>query len=279
MSAGRSMFSGGFGARRSIVTTLIVVNAVIFFLCTTGPLGNSLFSFGAMRTDLVMGGQFWRLITSDYLHWNFWHLFVNMLGLYFLGRPLEQLWGAKRFFVTYTVAGLLGSLFFMSLNLLGWLPMGTAVGASGCVLGLLGAAAVLFPHAEVYIYFLFPVKIRVVAAVMGIWYLWNILMTGQNAGGDACHLAGLAYGVWWAMKGESWWNGLRRHARTKPFEPAGFKQRIRQRQSDAELIDRILSKVHERGIGSLTRSEKESLAAATQRQQRDEAQFGRVDRL
>ena len=85
-------------------------------------------------------------------------------------------------------------------------PRQPAVGASGCIYGLLGIAAVLFPTAEVLIYFLFPVKIRTAAIVMGAIAFMSVVERGSNYGGEACHLAGLAFGVWWAMHGDEWWS-------------------------------------------------------------------------
>ena len=237
---------------------------------------------GAMITESVLHGQVWRLVTSDYLHWSMTHIFMNMLGLYFLGRPLEQLWGSRRFFAVYTAAGLIGSLFYMVLSMTGVLQSGIAAGASGCVLGLLGAAAVLFPHAEVYVYFLFPVKIRIVAVVLSGFYLLNIWQAGSNAGGDACHLAGLAFGVWWAYSGQRWWDGRQRQlrqSRAARGPKTSFKKRVKQRQVDAELIDRILAKVHSGGVTSLSDQEKRALNEATERQKADSRQFERTDRV
>ncbi|MEE9295416.1 MAG: rhomboid family intramembrane serine protease [Phycisphaerae bacterium] len=267
---------------RSVVTILIWINVVVFVACqiTESRSLSPLFVFCAMISEKVLHGQIWRLVTSDYLHWNFTHILMNMLGLYFLGRPLEQLWGPRRFFAVYTAAGVIGSLFYMILSLMGWLHSGIAAGASGCVLGLLGAAAVLFPHAEVYVYFLFPVKIRIVALVLGGFYVLNVLQGGPNAGGDACHLAGLAFGVWWAMKGMRWWDGRQRQRqRPQPVARVSFRQRLKQRRADAELIDRILAKVHANGVASLTDREKHALNEATARQQAEDRRFERTDRL
>ena len=115
------------------------------------------FAYGAMSTGYVLRGQVWRLVTSQYLHASMMHLLLNMLGLYFFGRPLERLWSRQKFLIIYTLAGLLGNLLLMAIGLIGWIhPFAPAVGASGCILGLLGICAVMFPHAEVYVYFLFP---------------------------------------------------------------------------------------------------------------------------
>ncbi len=296
------MYSSYARRPRSMVTTLIVINVAIYILCSMstpsrGPLsgeifGSPLFQFGFMETGLVLKGQVWRIVTSDYLHWGIWHIFLNMLGLHFLGRPLEQLWGPRKFFGVYTVAGIIASLFYMALNLAGWLPSGPAAGASGCVLALLGAGAVLFPRAELLIYGIFPVKMRTAAIVLSAAYAFNIFQKGGNAGGDACHLAGLAFGVWWSLQGDAWWFRWRRNVRNpgiaggsgfagRPRTPStsGFRERMKQRRDDAQLVDRLLDKIHDRGITSLTEREKRELADATARQQFEEKQQGRPDRI
>ncbi len=233
-----------------------------------------------MSTPHVLRGQIWRLITSEYLHAGGMHLFVNMLGLYFLGPAIERTWGPKRFFIFYTVSGFLGNIFYLGLNVVNWLPNHPAVGASGCILGLLGAAAVLFPQAKVLVYFLFPVNIRTAALVFGVWYAYNLYHRGSNAGGDACHLVGLVFGYWWVRHGQQRWGMMPPIARAIPFKrtakgrQVGFKERVVQRRQDAELIDRILTKVSISGLTSLSDNEKRALQEATQRQQAEDHRYG-----
>ena len=283
---------------RSIVTTLIVVNVVVFVLqvMTTAPGHSPVYStvgrLGAMTTDLVLRGEVWRLFTAQYLHANGNHILFNMIGLYFLGKALERIWSPKKFLVIYTLAGLAGNLSYLLLSLGGWfgwistkVPL---VGASGCILGLLGVVAVLFPRAEVYVYFLFPVKIRTAAVVFGGLYALNIWQRGSNAGGDAAHLAGLAFGVWWAAMGDRWWAargsrvlaGLTGKVGAAPKPgPGAWHRNMDQRKADAELIDKLLAKVYEGGLHSLTPAERKALTEATDRQRRQEQQAGRTDRL
>jgi hypothetical protein len=172
------------------------------------------------------------------------------------------------------------------LTLVGWLSLeGVAAGASGCVLGLLGAAAVRYPHAEVLIYFMFPIKIRTAAMVFGAWYVLNLFNKGQNAGGDACHLAGMLYGAWYAWRGESWWARSGFSLRLPSFnvkgrkrKPVGFQEQVQERRVDAIEVDRILKKVYDGGVHSLSESEKRTLQEATDRQKRTSS-AGRTDRL
>ena len=286
----------GRGPRpRSIVTTLIVINVGLHLMWHFFPPARALYGWSVMQTEAVLHGQIWRLFTSQYLHdpASLNHLLFNMIGLYFLGRALERIWSPKKFIAVYTLAGLAGNLFFMLLCLSGWFGWfsmkQSMVGASGCILGLLGACAVLFPHAEVYVYFLFPVRIRTAAIVFAVLYTFNIWNRGFNAGGDAAHLAGLAFGGWYAKWGELWWRtrgsriissraGVRRAARPVR-NGGGWQRRVEQRRADAKLIDKLLAKVYEGGVHSLTPAERKALTEATERQRREEEHLGRTDRL
>ncbi len=297
----------GYVARggHSIVTTLIVVNVVLFMLGAFFPAfgrflagGPRISSLGMveirhgvaeMWADAVMHGQIWRLVTAQYLHAGIGHLFINMLVLHFLGRSLERMWSVRKFLTIYTLCGLAGNIFFTILAAQGviprWMP---AVGASGCIYGLLGIVAVLFPQATVYVYFLFPIKIRTAAFIFGGIALFTIMQRGANYGGEACHLAGLVFGVWWAMKGEAWWargkqgsSLLHRLKSVKVRCPKrrGFTAKVALRREDEETIDRILKKVYDGGIHTLSESEKRALQEATERQRQRDREAGRMDRL
>ncbi len=194
--------------RFSIVTVLIAINVVVWLLEQQGTFWyRTIYGLGALQTAAVVNGQIWRLFTAQYLHASFLHLLVNMVALHFLGRPLEQLWSARKFFAIYTACGLAGNIFFTILGAKGVIsPVQQAVGASGCIYGLLGIVAVLFPRAEVLVYYVLPVKIPTAALIMGGIAFMSVIERGSNYGGEACHLAGLAFGVWWALHGDEWWS-------------------------------------------------------------------------
>jgi membrane associated rhomboid family serine protease len=270
----------------SIVSTLIAVNVAIFAAgMLFPPLGESLYEFGAMQAAAVLQGQVWRLLTAQYLHADLMHVFFNMLGLYFFGRVLESRWSPRGFFILYTLAGLVGNLlytFLLGMVLRGYANI-PAVGASGCVFGLLGMVATLHPGMMIIIYFV-PMRVRTAALLFGALAVGSIISHGSNWPGELCHLCGLLFGVWWAWKGESWWSvprrfGVRRTAGAAPSKARRFQQLVEERRADAELIDDILRKVHAEGLHSLTDRERRALQQATERQQRREAELGRVDRL
>ena len=89
--------------------------------------------FGAKVNSLITAGEYWRLLTSVFLHFGFLHLAFNMLFLYNLGPGMEALYGHWRYLAIYLAAGLLGSIASYALT------PGMSVGASGALFGLIGA--------------------------------------------------------------------------------------------------------------------------------------------
>ncbi|MFC9858304.1 MULTISPECIES: rhomboid family intramembrane serine protease [unclassified Streptomyces] len=87
----------------------------------------------------VAEGQWYRLVTSMFLHQEVWHIAFNMLGLWWLGGPLEAALGRGRYLALYLLSGLAGSA------LTYWIaaPNQGSLGASGAIFGLLGATAVM----------------------------------------------------------------------------------------------------------------------------------------
>jgi membrane associated rhomboid family serine protease len=95
--------------------------------------------WGALWRPAVLAGEWWRLLTALFLHGNWGHLLVNMYALYMLGRFCEDVCGAARYFVIYIVGGLAGA----AASTLNTQQGGLSVGASGAIMGLLGALIVV----------------------------------------------------------------------------------------------------------------------------------------
>jgi membrane associated rhomboid family serine protease len=188
------------GAAPGAAMAVLAANVVVFLLeASGGRVARAVTGFGIMQPEAVIHGQLWRLFTATYLHASLGHLFANMLGLYFFGGPLEAVWGTKRFLAVYTLGGVAGNVVLTAAGLLGFMdPFTLGLGASGSILTLVGAAAVLFPEARVYVYFLFPLRLRTFAVLYGVWFVFNIANQGQNYGGDICHLIGILIGAGYA---------------------------------------------------------------------------------
>ena len=134
---------------------------------------------------------------------------------------------------------------------------GPMVGASGAILGLLAACAILFPHFVVFILF-FPVPIRVAAIGLTAVYFILVVTRAENAGGNAAHLAGMATGALYVLS-KPWLDRIKLKTKAGAWE----KKIAAERNLQAEL-DCILQKVHDLGVHSLTSKEKRILKKATE---------------
>ena len=127
------------------VLALILLNAVAFlFEIFAGDLNDPevLHRVGALEPyAVVVQGEYWRLFTALFLHGGFTHLLFNIFALYVLGPPLERSIGTIRFTVCYLVSGLASSAGVVGLTVLGFVQVAQLVGASGCIMGIVGAWA------------------------------------------------------------------------------------------------------------------------------------------
>jgi len=138
----------------------------------------------------------WTLLTSMFVHASFWHIFANMLTLYFFGRYVYMLVGEGKFLVVYFFGGLLGGIFYLLMAS----PFSWAVGASGAILAVAGVLVVMRPKLKVFIIPI-PVPIPLWAAVIGGFL---ILSFSAYVAWQA-HLGGLVFGLamawFWRRRG------------------------------------------------------------------------------
>jgi membrane associated rhomboid family serine protease len=161
---------GIFGAWFSNLNTtgiLILINVLIFILFFVAQiLATAFFKidligyFALQANSLFNQGYVWTLLTSMFLHAGFFHLFVNMLSLFYLGGFLEMIIGRKRFISLYLISGIFAGFFFAVLSYFFGSGIGAkifttpetfAVGASGAIFALAGVLAVLTPKNRVYL--------------------------------------------------------------------------------------------------------------------------------
>jgi membrane associated rhomboid family serine protease len=136
------------------VLVLILLNAVTFlFEISVGDLNDPdvLHRVGALEPyAVVVQGEYWRLFTALFLHGGFTHLLFNIFALYILGPPLERSIGTLRFAVCYLISGLASSAGVVGLTILGFVHVSQLVGASGCIMGIVGTwAGFLVRHRHV----------------------------------------------------------------------------------------------------------------------------------
>lgn len=115
---------------------LLAINVLIFLLLELNggsTQTETLIQYGAKYNPDIIDGQWWRLISSMFLHIGFIHLFMNMLAVFYIGATVERIYGSWRFLLIYFMAGIGGSLasFAFTTNV--------SAGASGALFGLFGA--------------------------------------------------------------------------------------------------------------------------------------------
>ena len=135
---------GGLTLRNRPLATWLLLAANTVWWLVAELLGStqdpaSLLDFGANHGPLVAGSEYWRLLSSVFLHIGIMHLMLNSLGLLIYGMLLERTIGRLRFVLIYVAAGLAGSTASFVAN-----PMAISAGASGAIFGLLGALAASF---------------------------------------------------------------------------------------------------------------------------------------
>jgi membrane associated rhomboid family serine protease len=240
------------------VKWLLIVNFAVFLLSRIGPvaeLAGRWFVVDSRSWRLVFQG--WRLISYQFLHADLWHIFMNMLVLYMLGPSLERSWGTRKFTTFYLACGASGGLVYLLLARIGFLSLGTMLGASGAVYGLMAACAILVPH-FVGVLFIFPVPIRVMVAVFAVASFLTVVTRDGNAGGEAAHLAGLLAGGGYVLLSP------RLDRFTLKVRAGSWEKKLEDGRKLQIEVDRILAKVHREGLHSLTGAEKRTLKRATQ---------------
>lgn len=172
---------------------------------------------GQQMLNSTLIKQPWTLLTVMVLHSGFFHLFANMVTFYFFGSVVEKTIGSRETVKLYLISGLAASVgFVLFRNVLyymygpkvgGMATLSPAVGASGAVIAFLGVVAMLYPEAEVLLYFFIPMKIQ--TAVLAFGGLELVNLTFKFAGttlpvigffASSAHLTGLAVGLWYGKR-------------------------------------------------------------------------------
>ena len=131
-------------ATTAVVTYALIAANVLVYLVTVAQgaginaPGGRLFAKFILFGPFVAHGDWWRLITSAFLHANLLHLGLNMLALYWLGTAVELYLGPIRYVALYVVAGLAGSAGALVVD-----PLQPTVGASGAIFGIMGALLII----------------------------------------------------------------------------------------------------------------------------------------
>jgi membrane associated rhomboid family serine protease/Flp pilus assembly protein TadD len=170
------------------VAVFVAMGAATGGASITGPTSQQLIDWGGNAKTLTLGGQWWRLVTSMFVHIGVMHIFFNMWCLWDLGAMCESLYGHWTFAAVYMITGVAGSLASAW-----WHPIGVSAGASGAISGIVGALIASYYLGE----FSLPraaITANLRSLIMFVGY--NVLF-GAIAGrvDNAAHLGGLVSGL------------------------------------------------------------------------------------
>ncbi len=248
------------------VKRLLIANFAVFLALRVGLLPRATVDWLAFGFPDFLRRP-WSPLSYMFVHWEFGHLFTNMLVLFFFGPPLESHWGGRFFLKYYLVAGLGGALFSVLLYPL--IGPSAMIGASGAIFGLLLAFALNWPDAKIYLYFLFPVPAKWFVGVLGLFTLFATLGSGGGGVAHWAHLGGLATGFIFLRFGERIGRSLERaffkekpsrvrveRAAPEPRSPRARRERKGSDPDRLDEVDRILDKIRESGMDSLTPEER-----------------------
>ena len=187
-----------FSNSLSVTSQLIILNVFLFFVFILLISLNVLtWDYIALNpANILQGAYLWTFLTSMFMHGGIFHLFVNMLSLYFVGNLIEKLLGKKRYLSFYLIAGIFASILFVISPFIIPGDFNTyAVGASGALFALIGLLMILTPNLPVYMMFIpIPIKMKYAAPFMLV-VLWIISVTANVPIGNVAHLGGLIFGL------------------------------------------------------------------------------------
>ena len=214
---------------------------------------------------------------------------ATFVGLFFFGSVVERFLGSKRYLAFYLLCGILGACTYLLLNVIGLgvykmtgqdslpvllfnNPETVLVGASAGVFGVIMASAYLMPNATVYLFLVLPMKLATLAYGLVIFALLAVFFGWNNAGGEAAHIGGAVSGFYFIRHTQHLHGFFDLLGRVDPTSKSKSKRRMTNRSNgkkasmvDEAEIDRILSKIHEKGLASLTEKEKKILHKASGR--------------
>src|SRR3979411_1678176 len=200
---------------------LILINVVVFFFelgLSNESLERVAFLFGLVSARFTHPGwaesvgfpvgDYWPILTHQFLHGGWLHIFANMWTLWIFGDNLEDRMGPVRFTIFYLICGCAAGATHMLMNPDSTVP---SVGASGALAGVLGAYLLLFPTARLIVMlpiFFFPFFFEMPAVLyLGFWFFTQLfsgtlaLAGPQQVGGIAwwAHVGGFVAGLllWW----------------------------------------------------------------------------------
>lgn len=259
----------------------VQVVRIILFLSNSYDLFDEFLNYLAIPSNLqVLGRRPWTVVTYMFLHVDFFHIFFNLLWLYWFGTVFIQELGLKKLLSTYLLGGLAGGLLYVLFYNI--FPVfepavetSIALGASASVMAVVMAAAAYRPDRKLLLIFIGPVRIVYIALIMFI--LTSLVDFSVNTGGKIAHIGGALMGfvfAYYYRQGRdisrgfdrmmdriaTWFKPVSKEKMKVTYKrPADDLEYNRHKKEEQKEIDRILDKISKGGYDSLTEKEKEQL--------------------
>jgi membrane associated rhomboid family serine protease len=267
----RSAFWPTYPATKAIIIGLVAIHVLMAILLAT-----SVSTFQTVREYLLLQPEYvlkrfflWQLVTYALFHAQdtIWHLAFNGLMIFFFGRIVEQRLGLRRYLYFCLAATVCSSLaFLLESAVRGQIhPM---LGASGCAMGLTILAACWYPRTTVLMFFIIPMPLWVVAAILVVIdFVTMLSMPGGIA--HSAHLGGALFGFLYFKYGGRFEGVLRSIDAMADRQRAKKEQQAREREADLRReVDRILDKVNREGMAALSKEERRFLKEASEKLRR-----------
>ncbi len=174
---------------KSVILPIVIINIAMFLsqLFIKGFTDYFMLSFPEVMSKPFI------ILTSMFLHGDFNHIFWNMYGLMMFGPLLEERIGWQRFAILYFGAGIFAGVGHIVLSMFVYHNVPSALGASGALMGVLGALIVIMPDLRLLFMFFIPMSLRTAGI---IWALLDIFGVFVPSGvGNLAHLVGMATGL------------------------------------------------------------------------------------
>lgn len=239
------------------VKAIIIANSVLFLFRLIFPQVTPF--LGLTPSNIIP--MVWQPFTYLFMHGDLFHILINMLVLWMFGTELETLWGRKEFLKYYFIVGIGAGLIWLLFNLTH--PYAVLIGASGAIYGILLAYGLMFPNRTIYLYFLFPVKVKYFVLFLGVLAFISSWQPNGNIS-HLTHLSGMIIGYVYLNRNTRW-KQLRLALRQLAVNVLNHGKRGKRetyRHYQAE-VDRILEKIGKDGYHSLTKKDQETLYSAS----------------
>jgi membrane associated rhomboid family serine protease len=261
---------------------LIIINVAVFILIqiylaifrlgglVSEDLPNTLFTLDTNLTGFLH--KPWGLITSIFVHFDLFHLFSNMLFLYFSGKFLEQIWSGKQLLITYILGGIFGGIAEIAVSSTFYSTENNGalvIGASGSIMAIFIAVAFHSPQTQLLLFGKFSIRLYFLAI---FFLIQDIIGIGtKDTTAHFAHIGGALFGILSIVttkfipakspNSKGFFNQLFKSSKKKTVAPRFKSDEVynQEKRAHQEKTDSILDKISKGGYESLNQSEKDFL--------------------